>query len=229
MYHIVTNKDADIAEYGIASAGLDVHISHMSLLADALTNGTRVSTILSASAIQGGKGVVSKKGSYSVPKNGGFEHYSDILTIASYETATRVLLDASHMGVKDRIKTAKAMQLTSQYDLLAYQGSPHRSGGEKIPLVNEMIEEKRLLRRKQVLLDDIVIEATGSSYRELVEASQISISPVPRRKLQELQGNKDFVKAVESVKESMKEIDRLEHILVGAVSNDGNRVFIDYD
>ena len=92
-----------------------------------------------------------------------------------------------------------------------------------------MIEEKRSLRRKQVLLDDIVIEATGSSYRELVEASQISISPVPRRKLRELQDNKDFVKAVESVKESIKEIDRLEHILVGAVSNDGNRVFIDYD
>ena len=92
-----------------------------------------------------------------------------------------------------------------------------------------MIEEKSSLRRKQALLDDIVIEATGSSYRELVEASQISISPVPRRKLRELQGNKDFVKAVESVKESIKEIDRLEHILVGAVSNDGNRVFIDYD
>lgn len=229
MYHIVTNKDADIAEYGIASAGLDVHISHMSLLADALTNGTRVSTILSASAIQGGKGVVSKKGSFSVPKNGGFDHYSDILTIASYETATRVLLDASHMGVKDQIKTAKAMQLTSQYDLLAYQGLPHRSGGEKIPLVNEMIQEKRSLKRKQVHLDDIVIEATGSSYRELVEASQISISPVPRRKLQELRDNNDFVKAVDSVKESLKEIDRLEHILVGSVSNDGNRVFIDYD
>lgn len=215
MYHIVTNKDADVAEYGIASAGLEVHISHMALLADSLTNGTRLATILSASAIQGGKGVVAKKGSFSIPKEGGFDNYSDILTIASYETASRVLLDASKMGVRDPIKTVKAVQLTGMYEQMAHEGIPHRQDGHKIPLVNELMRVKNKLAHDKRKLDSIVMEDTGVNYDQLLTASQDSVSKIPLEKLRLLKENTDFVSIQQEIVDGMAEVDSLRGQLFG--------------
>tara|TARA_B100001094_G_scaffold21762_1_gene18387 strand:- start:12398 stop:14917 length:2520 start_codon:yes stop_codon:yes gene_type:complete len=140
LYHIETNSDADIAEFGISSAGLGVHISHMSLLIDALCSGTTMTTIRSQSSIQGGQGIVSRKGSISKQlPDGSLVNYGEMLAIASYETANRVLMDASLMGVVDRIRSLKGVQIVGNFENIGFDGTPHRSKGENLHLVDELI------------------------------------------------------------------------------------------
>ena len=221
MYHIVSNTDADIAEYGIASAGLPVHIAHMALLADTLCNGTRISTILSGASIQGGKGVVARKGSLSRPKDGRLVHYSDVLTIASYETAHRVLFDACKMGLTDSLRTPKAEQLTGNL-ARGYLGTPHRERGEYLVLVDELIwlreDEARLMGE----LDSMAMEHYGVTYQRILDDIMAGSATVPRRQLAELTARDDFQSVVDEVLTIRKKmIQTREALGVGSESVDG--------
>lgn len=201
MYHIITNDDANIAEYGIASAGLEVHNSHMTLLSDTLCNGISVSTILSASAIQGGKGVVSKKGSRSVERpDGGFDNYSDILTIASYETAHRVLFDAVPMGVIDPIATVKAQGFTGVFKGTGYSGTPHRSQGDKLSLVDELIVLKDERKLAKFSLESICFEAFGVGFGRLYDDYSNPKAPsVVKERYEELMSDDKTKRLVEEI------------------------------
>jgi hypothetical protein len=165
VYHIISNSDADIAEFGISSAGLPVHMSHLSLLIDTLCSGTTMNTIRSQSSIQGGQGIVSRKGSMSKEMpDGSFENYGEILAIASYETANRVLLDASLLGVIDRIQSLKGVQIVGNYEKIGFQSKPHRSKGENLELVDELMEIK--LEQSQIVqeMDYRVSELLGEGH-----------------------------------------------------------------
>ena len=205
MYHIITNDDADIAEYGIASAGLDVHNTHMGLLADTLCNGISISTILSGAAIQGGRGVVAKKGSRSVQReDGGFDNYSDVLTIASYETAHRVLFDACPMGLIDPMATVKGQSFAGIYKGIGYAGTPHRSQGHKISLIDELLLLKRERERAEKELDSIVFEVFEDTitYTRIVEdLSHPKSVPVAKRRYDELLTRDEIKELLQRIKE----------------------------
>lgn len=171
LYHIETNSDADIAEFGISSAGLGVHISHMSLLIDALCSGTTMTTIRSQSSIQGGQGIVSRKGSISKQlPDGSLVNYGEILAIASYETANRVLLDASLMGVVDKVESLKGVQIVGNYESISFDGAPHRSKGENLYLVDELIALQGTRGRKGIGgLKKQIIDEMDSYVSELFD------------------------------------------------------------
>ncbi len=215
MYHIITNDDANIPEYGIASAGLEVHNSHMTLLADSLCNGISVSTILSASAIQGGKGVVSKKGSRSVVRpDGGFDNYGDILTIASYETAHRVLFDAVPMGVIDPIATVKAQGFTGIFKGTGYSGTPHRSDGDKIALVDELLllkDGKKLAKKK---LQSFCFATFGVGFTRLYDDYSNPKAPsVVKKRFEELMSNDEAKELLDEIKHYNQRIEDISSVL----------------
>ncbi len=165
VYHIIANSDADIAEFGISSAGLGVHISHLSLLIDTLCSGTTMNTIRSQSSIQGGQGIVARKGSLSKQMpDGSFENYGEMLAIASYETANRVLLDASLMGVVDRIQSLKGIQIVGNFEKIGFQSRPHRSKGENLALIDDLMEIK--LQQEHIVqeMDYRVAELLGEGH-----------------------------------------------------------------
>ena len=211
MYHIITNDDANIPEYGIASAGLEVHNSHMTLLADSLCNGISVSTILSASAIQGGKGVVSKKGSRSVARpDGGFDNFGDILTIASYETAQRVLFDAVPMGIRDPLATVKAQGFTGIFKGTGYSGIPHRSQGDKIVLIDELLllkDGKKLAKKK---LQSICFEAFGVGFTRLYDDYSNPKAPsVVKKRFEEIMSNDEAKELLDEIKHYNQRIEEI--------------------
>ena len=210
MYHIITNNDADIAEYGIASAGLEVHNAHMTLLADTLCKDATIATILSSSAIAGGKGVVGKKGSYSIERpDGSLENYGDILTIASYETANRVLFEAAPMGIIDPLGTVKAQQISGSYRGTAYDEPPHRTHADKLSLVDDLIqfkyEETVVLRN----ISSYSIEKYGYSYNDLMMRLGVDPSGVTKRALDDLLSLEEFREDIETLKTVRKKIQAL--------------------
>ena len=214
MYHIISNSDADIAEYGIASAGLPVHMAHIGLLVDTLCNGTSIATILGASAIQGGRGVVAKKGSSSIPREGGgFDNYSDVLTIASYETAHRVLFDACPMGLIDRIETAKAVQITGAFEKVGYEGRPHRSKGERLALINDLIQAKEERRRAEGGLASIAFEEYGVTYDEIVADMMAGSSEIPRSRYRELLERDDMKELFDEIRRAGAELEAISEKL----------------
>jgi len=210
MYHIITNDDADIAEYGIASAGMEVHNGHMTLLADSLCKDTTITTILSSSAIMGGKGVVGKKGTYSLEMpDGSIENYGDILTIASYETANRVLFDAVPMGVIDPLGTVKAEQITGIIKGTGYQGVPHRINGDKLSLVDDLIHLKDVESKAMRNLSSFAIEKSGMSYNDLMVRLPLDRTKVTKDILDDLFAMEEFRAEIEIVKTTKKEIEEI--------------------
>ncbi len=210
MYHIITNKDADIAEYGIASAGLEVHNTHMTLLADSLCKDATIATILSSSAIAGGKGVVGKKGSYSIERpDGSLENYGDILTIASYETANKVLFQSAPMGVIDPIGTVKAEQITGSFKGTAYQEPPHRTHADKLSLVDELIQLKYEVSAIKRKISSYSLEKYGLTYNELMLKSEIDGTGRIQKALDDLRTIEDFSSDIDDLKTTRAKIEAI--------------------
>lgn len=210
MYHIITNKDADIAEYGIASAGLEVHNTHMTLLADSLCKDATIATILSSSAIAGGKGVVSKKGSYSIERpDGSLENYGDILTIASYETANKVLFQSAPMGVIDPIGTVKAEQITGSFKGTAYQEPPHRTHADKLSLVDELIQLKYEVSAIKRKISSYSLEKYGLTYNELMLKLERDGTGRIQKALDDLRTIEDFSSDIDDLKTTRAKIEAI--------------------
>ena len=211
MYHIITNKDADIAEYGIASAGLEVHNTHMTLLADSLCKDATIATILSSSAIAGGKGVVGKKGSYSIERpDGNLENYGDILTIASYETANKVLFQAAPMGVIDPILTVKAEQITGSYKgTTAYQEPPNRTHADKLSLIDELIQLKYEVSTIKEKISSYSLEKYGLTYNELMLKLERDGTGRIQKALDDLRTIEDFSSDIDALKTTRAKIEAI--------------------
>ena len=51
-------------------------------------------------------------------------------------------MDAALMGVVDRIQSIKGIQIVGNFEKIGFQGAPHRSKGENLALVDELMEIK---------------------------------------------------------------------------------------
>lgn len=217
VYHIISNSDADIAEFGISSAGLSVHISHLSLLIDTLCSGTTMNTIRSQSSIQGGQGIVSRKGSMSKEMpDGSFENYGEMLAIASYETANRVVMDAALMGVVDRLQSIKGIQIASSgFGKLGFQGVPHRSKGENLALVDELkqikFEQSQIVQKMDYLVSELLGE--GHSITGMMSLREYGPQFAQTEKFQILANDPEFSQLKADFKRVSSRIEEVADIL----------------
>jgi len=171
LYHLLTNSDADVRDYGVQSAGLELHPMHISLLIDSLCYGISLKTIAGQSSIYGGSGAVAQKGSFSTKVGDEWSHYSDVLAIASYESPHRVLLGPANgglfpaaMGVIDRINSPTTIQIVGGVDHLAVRPNPKVSLAHLHPLIFDLRDVKN--RKDSVLreINEICIEEKGATW-----------------------------------------------------------------